>query len=80
MRKKHEIEAPLDPEVGPRIDMERVEEEVGPLPTSIREALLAFCDGQPMRAIAREAFACTTARDEVEALLARLDAMSFDPA
>lgn len=61
-----------------RIDMSQVEREVGELPGSLREALLAFCEGRRVRAIAREAFGQKSARDEIDALIQRLDAMSFD--
>jgi hypothetical protein len=61
-----------------KIDMAQVEREVGEIPGSVREALLAFCEGRGVRAIAREAFGRQNARDEIDALIQRLDAMSFD--
>jgi hypothetical protein len=60
------------------IDMTEVEREVGELPGSVREALIAFCEGRPVRAIAREAFGRKNARDEIDALIGRLEAMSLD--
>lgn len=60
------------------VDMGEVEREVGELPGSVREALLAFCEGQPVNRVAREVFGGRAPRCDVDAAIARLDALSFD--
>lgn len=60
------------------VDMGEVEREVGELPGSVREALLAFCEGQPVARVASEVFGERASRSDVDAAIARLDALSFD--
>ena len=59
-------------------DIREVEREVGELPGSVREALLAFCEGRPVKNVSVAAFGKKSPVAEVDAMLARLDEMSFD--
>lgn len=60
------------------VDIGEVEREVGELPGSVRAALLAFCEGQTVDRVACEAFGGRAPRNEIDAAIARLDALSFD--
>jgi hypothetical protein len=59
-------------------DIHEVEREVGELPGSVREALLAFCEGRPVKRVSVEAFGRRVPKAEVDAAIARLDSLSFD--
>lgn len=61
------------------VDIREVEREVGELPATVREALLGFAEGESLRRVARQVFGRRkAARAELDAAIARLDALSFD--
>ena len=60
------------------IDIGDVEREVGALPGAVREALLAFSQGQPVRRLSRVLFRRGSAHRDVDEVIARLDALCFE--
>jgi hypothetical protein len=59
-------------------DIREVEREVGELPGSVRDALLAFCEGRGVRAVSRDVFGRRPPNAEVDAMIARLDELALD--
>jgi hypothetical protein len=59
-------------------DIDEVEREIGELPGSVREALLAFCEGRRVRSVSVDVFGNRPPHAEVDAAIGRLDELSFE--